>query len=172
MINIFIIILIAILALGIFFAIIKKAIKFAIYAIVIVIIGSVIIMIIIANDISSFKEKSENGVAFLFSSGGNIVKGYFLKNDETPKSISEDEINNLEDKINNNESDKITELIIVTELNNSFNMNEIDNKLKEFSSSINLIKSIKSGATKIYPEKISTKALKYIPKIVIERRND
>jgi len=169
MLPILIIILIAILALGIFFAIIKKAIKFVIYAIIIVIIGSVIVMVIIANDISSFKEKSENGVAFLFSSSGNIVKGYFLKNDETPQSMSEGEINNLEDKINNdNEPDKITELIIVTELNNSFNMNEIDNKLKEFSSSINLIKSIKSGATKIYPEKLSTKALKYVPKIVVE----
>jgi len=169
MLPILIIILIAILALGIVFAIIKKAIKFAIYAIIIVLIGSVIIMVIIASDISSLKGKSENGVAFLFSSEGEIVKGYFLKSNENAKSMSDSEINSLKEKINNKEAlDKLNELIIVTELNNSLDINTIDDKLQEFSLSINLIKSIKSGATKVYPEKVSFKALKYVPKIVIE----
>jgi len=165
MLPILIIILIAILALGIVFAIIKKAVKFAIYAIIIVLIGSVITMAIIASDISSLKGKSENGVAFLFSSGGEIVKGYFLKSDENAESMNDSEINSLKSKINNKEV--LDELIIVTELNDSFDSNTIDGKLQDFSSSINLIKSIKSGATKIYPEKASFKALKYVPKIFI-----
>ena len=170
MINILIIILIAILALGIVFAIIKKAVKFAIYAIIIVIIGSIIIMFIVANDLSSFKKHSEEGISYIFiNSNGEIIKGFSIKDDKVSL-ISQGECEVLKNKAEDKED--IDGLIIITELEgDSINSNSSilnsDENIEELESPINLINNIKSGATKIYPEKVSFKALKYVPKIFV-----
>ncbi len=169
-------ILVIIVIVAILFTILKSIIKAALFTLFIVAVLGIIFGIFVITDANTFKEKMDNSQnTYLLIHENIAIQGIKIKNNETESvvdPIGSEQLKLINEKLKENDLKEIKgsdyKIIFIRSDNKTEDPETFGEKMEEkFNDPTNLIKNIKSGDVKIYPENTMFKFLKYIPDHII-----
>ncbi len=169
-------ILIVIVIAAILFTILKSIIKAILFTLFIVAVLGIIFGIFIITDANTFKQKMDNSQnTYLFINDNIAIQGVRIKNEDNNSVINpigSEQLEIINEKLKDNDLKEIKgsdyKLIFIKSYEKNNTQENFEGKMEEtFSNPANLIKNIKSGNLRIYPENTMFKVLKYIPDQII-----
>jgi energy-coupling factor transporter transmembrane protein EcfT len=172
MLQIAIMLLIFIVVVAVLFAILKSVVKAALFAFAILVFVFIIVGVSVSIDASQFKKNFESSKnTFLILDGDKAVEGLEIDY-QSNKSIefTKDKLDKINEYLTKNEMDKVQEdnykVVMIEDGEDNLSAKEKFNSI--FSSPVELIKKVKNGKLKTYPETNFFKVLRFIPDKIID----
>ena len=161
---------------AILFTILKSIIKAVLFTLFIVAVLGVIFGVFVITDANTFRQKmSDSQNTYLFIHENVAIQGVKIKNQDNDSiidPIGSEQLEIINQKLKENNLKEIKgsdyKIIFIKSDKKNNTQENFEEKMEEtFSNPVNLIKNIKSGEVKIYPENTMFKFLKYVPDQII-----